>query len=255
MLKSQVVSLTKKIWITGGSGRMGTELIPLLMAAGWMVEAPSSSQVNILEPNSIAQSLELFRPSVVLHLAAYTDVAKAELERDRCWKVNVEGTRNVARAAQQIGARLVHISSDYVFDGERGNYLETDAPNPSNFYSLSKLVAEEASRQASDGLIVRTSFKESVWRYPMAFSDQFTSADFVDVIARELVLLLKHLEKVQTDVLNIVTERKSVFDLAVRRNPNLVSGSRADAKVHIPPDVSLNIAKWQKLKKYFSQLA
>jgi dTDP-4-dehydrorhamnose reductase len=249
------VSLAKKIFITGGSGRMGSVLIPLLKAAGWTVEAPSSTSVNILEPETLARFLESFQPAMVLHLAAYTDVAKAEKDQDLCWKVNVEGTRNVARVANQINARMVHISSDYVFDGERGNYLETDTPNPSNYYSLTKLVAEEASRQARDLLIVRTSFKESVWRYPMAFMDQFTSADFVDVIASELLLLLKHLELVQTEVLNLVTERKSVFELAVQRNPTLQPGSRLDAKVHIPPDVSLNIGKWQELKQSFTKLA
>ena len=230
---------------------MGSELIPLLKMAGWTVEAPSSSQVNILKPDSLAQSLEAFQPTHVLHLAAYTNVASAELERDQCWRVNVDGTRNVARAAQQFGARMVYISSDYVFDGERGNYLETDTPNPSNFYSLSKLVAEEASRQARDSLIVRTSFKESMWRHPVAFDDQFTSADFVDVIAQELILLLEHLDLVQTDILHIATERKSVFELAIRRNPKLVAGSRTNAAVHIPPDVSLNTTKWSTLQKLF----
>jgi dTDP-4-dehydrorhamnose reductase len=245
------VSLEKKIFVTGGSGRMGSALIPLLKDAGWTIEAPSSSSVNILEPETLQQFLEAFKPGVVLHLAAYTDVAKAEQQKDLCWKVNVEGTRNVARAANQVGARMVHISSDYVFDGELGNYLETDTPNPSNYYSLTKVVAEEASRQAREVLIVRTSFKESAWRYPMAFMDQFTSADFVDVIAGELCLLLEHLERVQTQVLNLVTERKSVFELASRRNPNVQPGSRLDAKVHIPPDVSLNISQWQELKKSF----
>jgi dTDP-4-dehydrorhamnose reductase len=245
------VSSAKKIFITGGSGRMGSALIPLLNSAGWIIEAPSSSRVNILEIDALTQFLESFRPKVVLHLAAYTDVAKAEQDKDLCWKINVQGTRNVARATNHTSARMVHVSSDYVFDGEQGNYLETDTPNPSNYYSLSKVVAEEASRQARDVLIVRTSFKESVWRYPMAFMDQFTSADFVDVIASELLLLLEHLEVVQTEVLNLATERKSVFELAVQRNPNLKPGSRFDAKVHIPPDVSLNVSQWEQLKQSF----
>ncbi len=230
---------------------MGSSLIPLLNDAGWTVQAPSSSQVNILEPENLQKFLEIFKPGVVLHLAAYTDVAKAEQQKDLCWQVNVEGTRNVARVANQVGARMVHISSDYVFDGERGNYLETDTPNPSNYYSLTKVVAEEAARAAQDVLIVRTSFKESVWRYQMAFMDQFTSADFVDVIAQELCLLLEHLKLVQTDILNLVTMRKSVFELAVQRNPNVQPGSRLHAKVHIPPDVSLNNSQWQELKQSF----
>ncbi len=245
------MSAEKKIFLTGGSGRMGSSLIPLLKVADWTVAAPSSSSVNILEPSTLDRFLEAFKPSVVLHLAAYTDVASAEQQKALCWQVNVEGTRNVARAANAIGARMVHISSDYVFDGEHGDYLESDTPNPSNYYSLTKVVAEEASRAAKDVLIVRTSFKESTWRYPMAFMDQFTSADYVDVIAQEFCLLLEHLELVQIDILNLVTMRKSVFELAVQRNPTLLPGSRLDAKVHIPPDVSLNISQWQELKRSF----
>ena len=230
---------------------MGSSLIPLLKDANWTVQAPPSSQVNILEPEKLLTFLESFKPSVVLHLAAYTDVASAEQQKDLCWKINVEGTRNVARAANALGARMVHISSDYVFDGERGNYLETDTPNPSNYYSLTKVVAEEAARAAQDVLIVRTSFKESVWRYQVAFMDQFTSADYVDVIAQELCLLLSHLGSVQTQVLNLVTMRKSIFELAIQRNPTVQPGSRLNAKVHIPPDVSLNISQWQELKQSF----
>lgn len=230
---------------------MGSSLIPLLKDSGWTVQAPSSSQVNILEIDTLQKFLEIFKPGVLLHLAAYTDVAKAEQQKDLCWQVNVEGTRNVARVANALGARMVHISSDYVFDGEHGNYLETDTPNPSNYYSLTKVVAEEAARAAQNVLIVRTSFKESVWRYQMAFMDQFTSADYVDVIAGELCLLLSHLGSVQTQVLNLVTQRKSVFELARQRNPTVQPGSRLNAKVHIPPDVSLNISRWQELKHSF----
>lgn len=232
---------------------MGSNLIPHLKAAGWLIEAPASSSLNILEPEAPAKFLEIFKPNVVLHLAAYTDVASAEQQKDLCWKVNVEGTRNVARAANQVGARMVHISSDYVFDGERGNYLESDTPNPSNYYSLTKVVAEEASRQARDVLIVRTSFKESVWRYKVAFMDQFTSADYVDVIAGELCLLLEHLSVIQptNGVLHLATERKSIYDLALRRNSSIQAGSRLNAKVHIPPDVSLDVLQWMALKESF----
>ncbi len=232
---------------------MGSSLIPLLNDAAWTVEAPSSSSLNILEPKSILEFLETFKPDVVLHLAAYTDVAKAEQQKELCWKVNVEGTRNVARAANAFGARMVHVSSDYVFDGERGNYLESDTPNPSNYYSLTKVVAEEAARVAQNVLIVRTSFKESVWRYPMAFMNQFTSADFVDVIASEFLVLLEHLPAIQLSngLLHLATERKSIYDLALRRNSGIQSGSRLEAKVHIPPDVSLNVSQWLALKESF----
>jgi dTDP-4-dehydrorhamnose reductase len=210
------------MFVTGGRGRMGQELVPRLAALGWMVVAPSSLETNILEFAQLERALE---PGfdVVLHLAAYTDVARAERERDACWALNVTGTRNVARASSRIGARLVHFSSDYVFDGERGMYTEGDAPNPSNYYSLTKVVAEEAARGAFQPVIVRTSFKDAVWKYPVAFSDQFTSADYTDVIAQ-------------------------------RRNPHVSAGSRVGANVHIPPDISLDVSRWTALKAGFGRI-
>lgn len=240
------------LFVTGGNGRMGRELIPQLEARGWRVTAPGSRDLDITDEAAVSVALEKVRPEIVLHLAAYTDVAKAEQERDRCWAVNVTGSRNIARhASASVGARLVHFSTDYVFDGERGLYTETDAPNPSNYYSLTKTVAEEAARSAHGALIVRTTFKDAVWRYPVAFDDQFTSADFTDVIAQEILILMLNLDRVQDDVLHVVTERKSVYELARRRNPDVRPGSRSTAKVHIPPDVSLDNSRWHALKAGF----
>jgi dTDP-4-dehydrorhamnose reductase len=240
-----------KIFVTGGAGRMGSQIIPKLEARGWQVTTPSSQKVGITNADTIMQAIEESQPEIVLHLAAYTDVAKAEQDHTACYAVNVTGSRNVARAARAIGARLVHLSTDYVFDGQQGMYQETDAPNPSNYYSLTKTIAEEAARAASNSLIVRTSFKDAVWKYPMAFTDQFTSADYTDVIATELELLLVHLSSIQTEVLHIVTERKSILELAQRRNPQVQAGSRIGAKVHIPPDVSLDNSKWLNIKAGF----
>ena len=234
-----------KLFVTGGAGRMGGELLPMLAQHGWQIIAPRSTQLDITDETAVARALELAQPEVVLHMAAYTDVAQAEQERDRAWAVNVRGTANLAK--HTLG-RFVHFSTDYVFDGERGMYLETDTPNPANFYSLTKTVGEEAARHARCPLIVRTSFKDSHWRYPMAFEDQFTSADFTDVIANEMLNLLNHLGMVDHDLLHVATERKSVFELARRRTPEVRPGSRLKANVHIPPDVSLDVSRWLALK-------
>jgi dTDP-4-dehydrorhamnose reductase len=237
----------KRIFVTGGRGRMGGDLIPRLEGLGWHVTAPQSREVSILERSQLEDALKAGF-DVVLHLAAYTDVGQAEIMRDECWATNVIGTRNVAQAAAAAGARLVHFSSDYVFDGERGSYTESDAPCPSNYYSLTKAVAEESARLEPGALIVRTSFKDAVWKYPVAFQDQFTSADYTDVIAGETLNLLEHLDSVQESVLHVATERKSIYELATRRNPAVQPGTRASAKVHIPPDVSLDVSRWEALK-------
>lgn len=234
-----------KVLLTGGQGRLGTELRALLPG----VVAPSSAEMNVTDGARVLAVAQRERPEVVVHAAAYTDVGGAERERRRCWAVNVEGTRHVAAAANAVGAKLVHISTDYVFSGERGNYREDDTPGPAvNFYALTKLVAEEAARAAAQHLIVRTSFRPREFAYPVAFSDVYTSQDYVDLIAPEVALAVRHAAEIADGVLHIATERKSVYALARRRNPDVREGTRAQANVTLPGDVSLNTERWQVLR-------
>ena len=114
-----------------------------------------------LEISDAAQVETVFRqvsPDVVVHAATLTDVDKCELNRELAWEINVRGTENIARAAKANNAFLLYISTDYVFDGEKGCYEETDAPNPINYYGLTKLKAEEHVKSlTNDYCIARTS--------------------------------------------------------------------------------------------------
>jgi dTDP-4-dehydrorhamnose reductase len=167
------------------------------------------------------------------------------VERDTCWRINVVGTRNVARAASAVGAKLVHISTDYVFSGETGNYSEDDTPGPVvNYYALTKLVAEEAARGAAGSLIIRTSFRPREFQHPVAYADVFTSQDYVDVIAPMLCQVIGQAERISQPILHVATERKSVFELASRRSSSVKSGSRINSSVQIPKDTSLKPSDW-----------
>ena len=235
-----------KILLTGGSGRLGTELRALLPG----IVAPTSAEMNLTDAAQVREVMERERPHVIVHAAAYTNVGGAEKDRAACWNANVVGTRNVAAAANAVGAKLVHISTDYVFSGEEGGYREGDTPGPVvNYYSLTKLVAEEAARAAQRHLILRTSFRPREFQYAVAFSDVYTGQDYVDIIAPEIALAAKHALEIEDEVLHIVTERKSVYELARRRKPDVQEGRRADAPgVVLPGDVSLDTERWVELK-------
>lgn len=238
-----------KILLTGGNGRLGTELQQLIPE----LVAPSSSEMNITDVESVLAVVRRERPQVIVHAAAYTNVGGAETDRQKCWAVNVEGTRHLALAANEVGAKLVHISTDYVFDGEQGNYRENDTPGPVvNYYSLTKLVAEEAARAAQQHLIIRTSFRPREFAYPVAFSDVYTSQDYVDVIAPQIALAVQHVADISHTVLHIATERKSVYELAKQRKPDVREGLRASANVRLPGDVSLNSERWETLGREWS---
>ena len=240
-----------KIVLTGGNGRLGTELRELLPD----IVAPSRYELDVTDAGQVWNVMQREQPDIIVHAAAYTDVAGAERERAKCWAVNVEGTRNVVRAANAINAKLVHISTDYVFSGEEGNYRETDTPGPPiNFYALTKLVAEEAARAAEKHLILRTSFRPREFAYPVAFSDVFTGQDYVDIIAPEIALAVLHAPEIPDEVLHIVTERKSVYELARRRKPDVREGTRAQAGVTLPADVSLNTGRWETLRRQWIEL-
>ncbi|MDR6219618.1 sugar nucleotide-binding protein [Deinococcus soli (ex Cha et al. 2016)] len=237
-----------KILLTGGGGRLGTELRALLPG----IVAPTSAEMNITDAGQVLDVARREQPDLIVHAAAYTNVGGAEKDRDACWNANVVGTRTMAAAANDVNAKLVHISTDYVFSGDTGGYREDDTPGPVvNYYALTKLIAEEAARAAHEHLIIRTSFRPREFAYPVAFSDVFTGQDYVDVLAPQIAQAITHAREIPHDLLHIVTERKSVFELARRRKADVQEGTRAQAGVTLPGDVSLDTRRWRQLASKF----
>ena len=240
--------------LTGGTGRLGRELLTELPRLGVAdLEAPGRSDLDITDAENVGLYVTAARPRLVVHAAAYTNVAEAESRRAECWDANVAGTRHLVAAAREVGARFLFVSTDYVFYGDRpgGGYREDDTPGPvRNYYSLTKLVAEESVRAAPGSLVLRTSFRPREWPYPQAFDDLFTSQDYVDVIAPLVAEVVQRYDRGQVPygTLHVATERKSVFDLARRRSPAVARASRASAKVELPADVSLNTDRWRALR-------
>lgn len=145
-----------KLLLVGGDGQLGTDLKKAL--AGHDVSAPSRADLDIVNEMDVLKHMETFRPNAVINTSAFHDVPKCEQMPDAAFAVNSTGPRNLARACDKIGARLLHISTDYVFDGELGRpYVETDAPAPLMVYGASKLAGEHlALSECKDTLIVRT---------------------------------------------------------------------------------------------------
>lgn len=133
-----------RIAVTGKSGQVVTALLERGKAAGHEVIALGRPELDLLDPVSVSRALEGANADLVVSAAAYTAVDKAESESEIAHAVNGKGAGSVARAAQDLGLPLVHISTDYVFDGEAGRpYLETDPTGPTGVYGASKLAGEE----------------------------------------------------------------------------------------------------------------
>lgn len=150
-----------KFLITGANGQLGQELQKLLRERELDFVAFDSTQLDITNREAVLATFESVKPDVILHAAAYTKVDLAEDDgREVNWQVNVNGTKNVADAAKKIGAKVVAVSTDYVFDGTQNNdYVETDPVNPQNAYGRAKLAGELAvTESGADAYIVRTSW-------------------------------------------------------------------------------------------------
>ena len=146
-----------RILITGANGQLGYELQQVLHEHQLTpVDVPD---FDLTKPG-VEASIAAARPDVVIHAAAYTDVDGAERESERAMAVNAEGTERVAKAAAAAGARLLYLSTDYVFDGRQGvPYREIDQPNPLNVYGLSKYEGEQrALAHCPNTLVIRTAW-------------------------------------------------------------------------------------------------
>ncbi|TKW61203.1 MAG: dTDP-4-dehydrorhamnose reductase [Blastochloris viridis] len=131
------------ILVTGAGGQLGQALQPVL--AGRAVVYKTSAELDITDAEACRKLVADQGISLILNAAAYTKVDKAESEHDLAFAVNREGALNLARAAHETGAKVVHISTDYVFDGSLDRpYVETDLPNPQTVYGRSKLAGEDA---------------------------------------------------------------------------------------------------------------
>jgi dTDP-4-dehydrorhamnose reductase len=149
-----------RILVTGAKGMLGKDLIPVLRAKNHHVIATDIEELDITDLDQVYRIGRQSRPEVVVNCAAYTQVDKAEEEADKAFAINELGARNIATACRDLGADICHVSTDYVFDGEkRKPYAPDDETNPINTYGASKLAGENAIRQICDRFyIVRTSW-------------------------------------------------------------------------------------------------
>ena len=285
-----------KVLVTGASGLLGKELVRELLSRGYTVVAIYNRNPIGIESNELVKvKLDItnratledlilkMQPNIIVHAAAYTDVDGCELRKDLAWRVNVEATRSIVKAARIVKSYLIYISTDYVFDGEKGMYGEEDIPNPVNYYGLTKLIGEEIVKSSElEHIIIRTSaiygvggskksFAEFVaeelskGRKVYALYDQYISPTLNTLLAQALMEVI---ELRLSGVLHIAGERMNRYKFALKiaevlglsksliKKVDMKSMSKWVAKR--PRDSSLNTEKSRKILKtpfYNTQLA
>ena len=276
-----------KVLVTGASGLLGKELVLELLSRGHEVIAISNRRdvevsherlrkfrLDISNAVKVENLILRERPEVIIHAAAYTDVDGCEVNKELAWLVNVEGTRSIVRAARVVKSYLIYVSTDYVFDGEKGMYREGDVPNPINYYGLTKLIGEVLVR-SSDLLytVVRPSAIYGVRGSKKSFAefvaerlsrgeevkalvDQYVSPTLNVLLAKAIAEIV---ELRPMGVLHVAGERMSRYEFAIKvaealnLPKELIKVARMeDMKSWIakrPKDSSLDVSKAKSLLK------
>lgn len=161
--------IKKRILVVGSNGMLGQRLAQFFAVQNDVELLCASAEKNSFLPNVEYKKLDItqkpevkkivlnFFPDFIINTAAYTNVDKAETERELAWKVNVNGVENLAFYSWTIDSHLIHLSTDYIFDGKNGPYTEVDIPNPISYYGRTKLAAENSIKASgSRATIIRT---------------------------------------------------------------------------------------------------
>lgn len=144
-----------KIAVIGANGQLGTDIVAAFTANGDSVHALTHSEIEISNPDSVSRVIEGIQPQVIVNTAAMHHVEECERDPGKAFAVNALGAKNLAVAARNSGAVLMHVSTDYVFNGEKGQpYVEDDNPLPLNAYGITKLAGEHFVRSTTDKYFV-----------------------------------------------------------------------------------------------------
>ena len=204
-----------KILITGAQGQVGKELVSIANQRGFDVIAAGQTELDITQLKNIESYVEVHQPDLVINAAAYTAVNKAEEEQDITYAINRDGTANLAAVSKEKNIPLLHISTDYVFDGTKSEaYSENDAVSPLGIYGISKWQGEETIRQtlpehiilrvawvfgAQGNNFVKTMLRLAKDRDELSVvADQFGRSSPAKDIAKTLIILAEQYQKEKT---------------------------------------------------------
>ena len=238
------------ILILGAGGQLGSELHKLYPnATCYDHTSGSANYVDFQDYEKVERIILSSKCSWIINAAAYTNVDACEVNKETAYSVNGLAVNSIVKAARKIGSSVLHVSTDYIFDGRKGLYKEFDMPNPLNFYGISKLIGEVFAMGFEDSLIIRTSgvygsknnFPNFAYRQMMD-GEQLNVLDgyYSPIHAKNLALAIKSL---------IVDDRKGVLNVAGKRV------SRIELASEIARKYSLNESLINRVEKISSMKA
>ncbi len=217
---------------TGGYGLMGRELAKIMD-----ITQLGHQDLEIKDIRSVDRVLH--NANLVLHLAAMVDTLGAEKNKQLAYETNVIGARNVSSVAKTL-----YVSTDYVFDGTKGNYSVSDYVNPINYYGLTKLLGEyEVLRNG--GKVIRLSFKPRPYKHAQVPREMYFSGGYVDDMAQEIKKAIEHYDELP-DITHVGFRRTNLLELA--RQTRIVKDiSIKDIPFPLPRDTSFDLSVWRRI--------
>ena len=234
--------MKKKILITGGDGRFAKILKEKNKKLNLFFT--TKKECNILNLKSIQKIFEKIKPSIVFHCAGLS--RPMEIHEKNILKsidLNIIGTANITKVCKEKNIKLVYFSTGYVYEGTKGNYLETDPVKPFNNYGLSKLGGECAVSMYKNSLILRISMTEKPFLYKKAFSNLKTNFMFHEDLVKILPKLIN-----QKGIINVGGKARSVYSFAKFHNKN-IKKIKAKKNSLIPLNQTMNLNKLKKVLK------
>ena len=248
-----------KVLVIGKDGQLGSELVRLFPGAiGTSRKDPAGTYLNLKDPGMIVRTISEYNPDVVINTAAQTNVDRCEEDKLDAYSVNAIAIKNMAKACSKTGSYFIHVSTDYVFDGRKGNYAEEDVPNPINYYGISKIIGEAYALSYDNSLVIRTSGVYGVkMNFPLFVVKTLREGGTVNCIDSyyspvHATMLAKAIREVIVKsphgILNISGRRMSRYEFALKIKNILkidtgmisLSGSVPNMKASRPYDSSLN---------------
>lgn len=231
-----------QILITGSAGKLGNGLANI-MDNIFLGTRENFDFTNLEMMHSFLNQHPTIK--TIIHCGALVSPPKVNEQVDMAIKTNIIGTALLSSICFQKGIRLVYISTDYVFSGNKGNYTETDELLPQNKYAWSKLGGEASVQMLDNFVIIRMSFGPDIFPYKAAFIDQYTSRERLSTIVEKIKNIAISEFK---GIIHIGEDRKTVYDYAISIGANEVEQiSIKDMNVKMPVDTSLNTSLYKSI--------
>ena len=232
--------MKKSIIVTGGDGTF-TKILKLKNKK-LNLKFLSKKELNILNTKSIENCLIKYKPQILIHTAGLSrPMEQHDINISKSIDLNIIGTANIVKSCKKFNVKVIYFSTVYVYDGQKGNFRETDPVKPINNYALSKMGGECSVLMYKNSLVLRIQMTEKPFLYEKAFSDLYTNFIFHE----ELVPILPKIIN-EYGVINIGGKKRSVYEFAKIHNKNV---KKIRNNIKLPPNQTMNLDKLTKIIK------